>query len=67
MAIVAATWGVVLRIMVGRREASSKRQEARLQKVEESVQQISIDLATIAAIIKERGRDGRHTWPHGHQ
>jgi Na+/glutamate symporter len=67
IAIAAATWGVILRVMVGRREASSKRQEGRLQKLEDSVSAIRIDIAEIAGVLKERDRNGRHTWPRGHK
>jgi hypothetical protein len=66
IAIVAATWGVILRVMVGKYEASNRRQEGRLDALEENVNQMQIDLAGIAGVLKERGRSGRYTWPQGH-
>lgn len=67
IAIAAATWGVILRVLVGRHEASNRRQEARLVELERTMARMQLDLAEIAGVIKERGRNGRHTWPQGHQ
>lgn len=65
--LAAATWSVILRVMIGRSQAASKRVEARFIKLEESVDAMQIDLATIAGVIKERDRSGRHTWPPHHE
>lgn len=66
IAIATATWGVILRVLVGRHEASNKRVESRQAALEADVADIKIDLARIAGVLQERGRNGRHTWPRGH-
>jgi Na+/glutamate symporter len=63
IALAAATWGIVLRVLVGRREASARRQEARFEKIETDVANIKESLASIAGRLIERDRYGRYTWP----
>jgi hypothetical protein len=58
--LAAATWGVILRVMVGRHQDAAKRMEARFTKLEQSVDQVQIDVATIAGALKKRDSRGRH-------
>ena len=58
--LAAATWGVILRVMVGRHQDAAKRMEARFAKLEQSVDQVQIDVATIAGALKKSGSRGRH-------
>jgi hypothetical protein len=67
IAIVAATWGIVLRTILGRREAAARRLEDRFVSMEEAIGIMQRDIADISAVLRERGRDGRHTWPSGHE
>jgi hypothetical protein len=63
IAIAAATWGIILRVIIGRYEASNRRQEARLVQLEAEMVQIKISLASIAGRMMERDHRGNYTWP----
>lgn len=63
VALIAATWGIVLRTILGRREATQRKVEERLENLERTVSQIQVSLATIAGRLLERDKHGRYTWP----
>jgi hypothetical protein len=63
IAIVAATWGIILRAVLAHRENSSKRIESRLAMLESKMVAIEVSLASIAGRLLERDRLGRYTWP----
>lgn len=67
IAILAATWGVILRVLVGRHERSNNRIEAKFQTLEDDVMMIKGDIAGILGRLRERDRHGRHTWPGDHE
>jgi hypothetical protein len=67
IAIAAATWGIILRVIIGRYEASNRRQEARLAQLELDMIQIKVSLASIAGRLLERDHSGRYTWPGDHR
>jgi hypothetical protein len=62
-AVAAATWALILRVIVGRFQASSRRQEERLEKLESEITSIKISLASIAGRMMERDHFGKYTWP----
>ena len=63
VAIVAATWGIILRALIGRRDAANRRIDERLCTLEKDVGLIKESLASIAGRLIERDRHGIHTWP----
>jgi hypothetical protein len=63
IAIVAATWGIVLRAIIGHRDRVNRRIDDRLTKLEEDVSKIREALSSIAGRMMERDRHGKHTWP----
>lgn len=67
IALVAATWGIVLRAILGYRQSTAKKLEERFTSLEDNVSAMQKDLSRIAGIIEERGHNGRYTWPRGHE
>jgi hypothetical protein len=63
IAIVAATWGIILRAIIGHRDRVNRRIDDRLTKLEEDVGKIREALSSIAGRMMERDRHGKHTWP----
>jgi hypothetical protein len=63
VAIIAATWGIVLRAILGRRDAKERKIEERLEKLEQTTAAIQVSLATIAGRLLERDVRGNFTWP----
>jgi hypothetical protein len=63
IAIAAATWGIILRWLVGRHDRANERLEARLNQLEADMTLIKESLASIAGRLLERDHYGRHTWP----
>lgn len=63
IAIAAATWGIILRWLVGRHDRANERLEGRLNQLEADVRLIKESLASIAGRLLERDHYGRHTWP----
>jgi tetrahydromethanopterin S-methyltransferase subunit G len=63
VAIIAATWGIVLRAILGRRDAKERKIEERLDNLEKTVSAIQVSLATIAGRMLERDVRGNYTWP----
>ena len=63
IAIVAATWGIILRAIIGYRDRVNRRIDDRLSNLEGDMVAIKESLASIAGRLLERDRHGRHTWP----
>ena len=63
VAIIAATWGIVLRAILGRRDAKERKIEERLENLEKTVSDIQVSIATIAGRMLERDVRGNYTWP----
>ena len=63
IAILAATWGIVLRAILGHRDRVNRRIDERLTNLENDMTKIKESLASIAGRLLERDRLGRHTWP----
>jgi tetrahydromethanopterin S-methyltransferase subunit G len=63
VAIIAATWGIVLRTILARRDAKERKIEERLDNLEKAVSAIQVSLATIAGRMLERDVRGNYTWP----
>jgi len=63
IAIVAATWGIILRAILAYRENRNKRTETRLSVIEAEIIDIKVSIASIAGRLLERDRLGKYTWP----
>jgi hypothetical protein len=62
IAIAAATWGIVLRWLVGRHNSANQRLDSRLSQLEQDVNQIKVSLASIAGRMLERDTQMRSRW-----
>jgi len=67
IALATATWGVILRVLVGRRETAARRMEDRFTNIESDIDAMKKDISLISGVLQERDRNGRHTWPRVHE